>query len=368
VQVGLEAARGLAVAHAAGLIHRDIKPANLWLETLPGEPGAATSPFRVKILDFGLARASAEHAQLTQEGAVIGTPAYMAPEQARGQPVDVRGDLFSLSPEQANCNKVLGRPCKVGSCPPNRLGLCDMHGNVSEWCNEVYPNGGRVNRGGDWNSDELCRAAAGGGNNQLSRWCGHGVRLVRVPGDAPPAIPWFSGTSWFVKGQELNQADLTGGPLMLLGDPAWTDYDYAVELAPVAGNGEVSVVLRATGPKNFLYVSLGNFGDTRHTLVGSYEGPPHALLTFAAVPGQTDPGRWYRLRVEARGEQFKVFLDGKSLLASRSDLFPRGCVGLLTNGTAARFRNPRVTGPDGRVLLDSWPRGFPIAPRRQSPG
>jgi serine/threonine protein kinase len=87
VRIGRETAAGLAAAHKRGLIHRDIKPANLWLEEETG---------RVKILDFGLARATADSAQLTQSGAIVGTPAYMAPEQTKGQPLDPRCDLFSL--------------------------------------------------------------------------------------------------------------------------------------------------------------------------------------------------------------------------------------------------------------------------------
>jgi serine/threonine protein kinase len=87
LRVGREIAEGLAAAHARGLIHRDIKPANIWLEEGKG---------RVRILDFGLARGSEPDAQFTQAGTVIGTPAYMAPEQAIGAAVDARCDLFSL--------------------------------------------------------------------------------------------------------------------------------------------------------------------------------------------------------------------------------------------------------------------------------
>jgi serine/threonine protein kinase len=87
LRIGREIAKGLAVAHAAGLIHRDIKPANIWLEA-PED--------RVKILDFGLARPSTGEQHLTQSGAIIGTPAYMAPEQCRSEPVDSRCDLWSL--------------------------------------------------------------------------------------------------------------------------------------------------------------------------------------------------------------------------------------------------------------------------------
>jgi len=87
LRIGWEIAEGLAAAQQRGLIHRDIKPSNLWLEGASGH---------VKILDFGLARGSDEHTPLTLLGGIVGTPAYMAPEQARGEPIDRRSDLFSL--------------------------------------------------------------------------------------------------------------------------------------------------------------------------------------------------------------------------------------------------------------------------------
>ncbi len=86
LRIGLQTASGLSAAHGQGIVHRDVKPANILLEE---------GLQRVKITDFGLARAM-DDASLTQSGFVAGSPLYMAPEQARGEALDHRADLFSL--------------------------------------------------------------------------------------------------------------------------------------------------------------------------------------------------------------------------------------------------------------------------------
>ncbi len=86
LRIGYQVSEGLAAAHAQGLVHRDIKPANIMLEK---------NVERVLLTDFSLARA-VDDASVTRSGVIAGTPQYMSPEQAKGEPIDHRSDLFSL--------------------------------------------------------------------------------------------------------------------------------------------------------------------------------------------------------------------------------------------------------------------------------
>jgi uncharacterized RDD family membrane protein YckC len=108
----LAAARGLRAALAHGFVHRDVKPSNLMLDNEAG----------VKVLDFGLVKRNFGDAQLTRDGAIVGSPLYMSPEQGRGQPADHRSDIYSLG-----CtlyHMLTGRPPFVGESP---VGIITMH-------------------------------------------------------------------------------------------------------------------------------------------------------------------------------------------------------------------------------------------------
>lgn len=87
LRIAKEVCLGLSAAHQSGLVHRDIKPGNIWLEHPTG---------RAKILDFGLAIAGGGFEPFSSTGAVVGSPGYLAPEQARNDPLDDRTDLYSL--------------------------------------------------------------------------------------------------------------------------------------------------------------------------------------------------------------------------------------------------------------------------------
>ncbi|MDQ4024268.1 MAG: PASTA domain-containing protein, partial [Actinomycetota bacterium] len=107
-EIASDVAAALERAHSSGLVHRDIKPTNIML----------TSGGQTKVTDFGIARAlggSTEQTQMTQTGMVIGTAAYLSPEQAQGNPVDARSDVYSLG-----CvlyEMLTGRPPFAGDTP-----------------------------------------------------------------------------------------------------------------------------------------------------------------------------------------------------------------------------------------------------------
>src|SRR5437870_6078250 len=113
IDIGIQVGEALSEAHGRGVIHRDIKPQNIMI----------TPRGQVKVLDFGLAHMTPNEqstdpdaktvTQLTEEGSIVGTVAYMSPEQLKGQPVDARSDLFSLGVMLYEC--AAGTPPFTGS-------------------------------------------------------------------------------------------------------------------------------------------------------------------------------------------------------------------------------------------------------------
>jgi tetratricopeptide (TPR) repeat protein len=170
--------------------------------------------------------------------------------------------------------------------------------------------------------------------------------------------PWSDSDDWIVEGQELIQPDDSQTDrLLLFGDPRWTDYNFEAEVKIIeVGGGDVRVGLlfRASGRQNqlhaYLMPAIKGVREKGERSVLSWNGKFVGILS--AVPGEITIGRWYRMRIEARGNTFKFFLDGKRLASAYNEDFPRGCVGLSVCKASARFRNLKVTDPDGKVLLE----------------
>jgi eukaryotic-like serine/threonine-protein kinase len=173
LRIGAQVAAGLAAAHAQGLVHRDVKPANILID----RNGQA------KLTDFGLARA-ADDTRLTQSGVVAGTPQYMAPEQGRGEAVDLRADLFSLgSVLYAMCTgappfrgeghlAVLKRVCEEAPQAPH-----EVNPAAPRWLSQVIA----------WlhSKDRTERFPSAG---ELSALLREGLAHLREPGWVPEAL------------------------------------------------------------------------------------------------------------------------------------------------------------------------------------
>ena len=96
IQITVQMAEALHVAHSNNIIHRDVKPGNIILKRMPHAEEAGFAPFRAVLTDFGLVQNVSSDKRMTQSGITMGTPVYMSPEQCEGRGVDSRSDLYAL--------------------------------------------------------------------------------------------------------------------------------------------------------------------------------------------------------------------------------------------------------------------------------
>ncbi len=153
----------------------------------------------------------------------------------------------------------------------------------------------------------------------------------------------------------------TGEHLLLFGDRKWTDYDVELEAMPTGGAGELNVVVRATSVSDLSLAILGGWNNTSHGILPMVGGK---FRVAAAAPGKTTLARWHKVKVEVRGPVCRLFVDGSAVVQSPAFPTAAGQVGLRTFNTSGRFRNIKVSDPQGKVLFE----GLPELPAGKSQG
>jgi WD40 repeat protein/tetratricopeptide (TPR) repeat protein len=160
---------------------------------------------------------------------------------------------------------------------------------------------------------------------------------------------------WWVHGKEIVQGQKSRSSAVLrLGEAGWTDYDVEVEAQRVEGAEGFCVGFRMADRENFLMANFGGWDNTGHAVEVVTGGEWKTLKAQVAL-GPIEAGRWYRVRVEVRGNHCKVLLDGKEMWNFTDTDHPRGAVGLRSWNTVDRFRNLKVTDPKGKVLFEGLP-------------
>ena len=160
---------------------------------------------------------------------------------------------------------------------------------------------------------------------------------------------------WWVDGKEIAQEQKAdSGCWLWVGETGWTDYDLEVEAQRVEGGDGFGIGFRIADRENLLMANFGGWSNRQHGVEVTTEGDLKVLWSKVGPPN-IETGRWYRVRVQARGNRFKVLLDDKEVLSFTETGHPRGAVGLRSWNTANRFRNLKVTDPRGKILFEGVP-------------
>jgi Domain of Unknown Function (DUF1080) len=177
------------------------------------------------------------------------------------------------------------------------------------------------------------------------------ARVVAFP-QGKQAVGYGDG-EWLREGDELVQTGSNPGVCLIFGDVEWTDYDFSCDAMRVNGPNGFDIIFRAPDKYNWEVFAVGTWNNTRHAWASLNEnvGTPLKQSRNAGV----NANEWHKVRVSVRGSRCQCFLDDIRLFDFTDQNHLRGAVGFRTWATKARFRNIKVTAPDGRVLWEGVP-------------
>lgn len=172
------------------------------------------------------------------------------------------------------------------------------------------------------------------------------------------AAPWSGRAQrsynghWKIEGNEIVQTTHMAACALVFGDFSWTDYDFSCEAKQISGGVDVGLLYRVTGSVRGIFI-CGARGNKVHSVSsGNAHGPE---LFYKSCPGMMEKDRWYKLKVQLRGTSCRCFIDDKLVLEYKETNATHGAVGMRTWHTSARFRNIRVTDPNGKILFEGVP-------------
>jgi hypothetical protein len=177
------------------------------------------------------------------------------------------------------------------------------------------------------------------------------AQIVTYP-QGKHAVSYGDG-EWLREGDELVQAESNSPVCLVFGDVEWTDYDFSCDAMRVNGPNGFDIIFRAPDKFNWEVFAVGTWNNQRHAWASLNENVGTGLRQSRNAG--VDANRWYKVRVSVRGQRCQCFLDEKLLFDFTDQIQRRGAVGFRTWATSARFRNIKVTSPDGKVLWEGVP-------------
>jgi hypothetical protein len=165
---------------------------------------------------------------------------------------------------------------------------------------------------------------------------------------------------------EIIHKSLEPNAAIFFGDSTWSNYTFSAEVQFVRGTGHAGLFFRDGGVRGRgdYFFSVAPSGDGAAFMYRFFDGEHQMLARRKAKDVVLTPGKWQRMKIDVQGHQFTAYLDNKVILTASDDSMPKGGVGLRAWEAICRFRNIRVTAPDGTTL---W-RGLPEQPNSHSIG